>query len=103
VMASSSEFTIDYAELEGFGGVGDSPLTSGSPAPAPRMPSPSPDSTLPAAPTTALEHGGSRAPVFASPLEGDVDRIDAAHDDTPLCYHTIDDILSDHTVMPGSV
>jgi hypothetical protein len=57
-MALSSEFTVDYTELERFGGAGDSPSTSGSPAPALRMPSPSLDSTPPAAPTTALEHGG---------------------------------------------
>jgi hypothetical protein len=78
--ASSSEFTVDYAELEGFGGVGDSLSASGSPAPAPRMPSPMPDSTLPAAPTTSLEHSGSHAPAFTSPLEGDDDCIDATHD-----------------------
>jgi hypothetical protein len=102
-MVSSSEFTIDYAELEGFGGAGDSPSTSGSPTPAPRTPSPSPDSTLPAAPTTSPEHGGSDAPIFTSPLEGDEDCIDAAHDDTPLHYCTVDDILDDQAVMPGSV
>jgi hypothetical protein len=95
VTASLSKFTVDYAELEGFGGVGDSPSVSGSPAPAPRMPSPAPDSTLPAAPIAYLEHDGSCAPVFASPLEGDEDRINASHDDTPLRYHTVDDILSD--------
>jgi hypothetical protein len=27
-------------------------------------------------------------------LDGDEDRIDAAHDGTPLRYHTIDDILA---------
>jgi hypothetical protein len=101
--ASSSEFTIDYTELEGFGGAGDSPSTSGAATPAPRMPSSSPDSTLSAASTTALEHGGSHTPIFASPLEGDEDRIDAAHNDALLRYRTIDDILSDHAVMLGSV
>jgi hypothetical protein len=103
VTASSSEFTVDYAELEGFGGVGDSPLISGSPAPTPRTPSPVPDSTSPAAPTTSPEHGGLHAPVFTSPLEGDEDRINAAQDDTPLRYRTVDDILGDQAVMPGSV
>jgi hypothetical protein len=33
MMASSSEFTIDYAELEGFRGVGDSPSAYGLPTP----------------------------------------------------------------------
>jgi hypothetical protein len=102
-MASSSEFNIDYAKLEGFGGAGDSPSASGSPAPGPRMPSPTLDSTLLAAPTISPKHGGPRAPVFASPLEGDKDCIDVAHDDTPLRYRTIDDILGDQAVMPGSV
>jgi hypothetical protein len=101
--ASSSVFTVDYAELEGFGGAGDSPSTSGSLTPALRMPSLVPDSTRPAAPTTSLEHSGSHAPVFTSPLEGDEDRIDATHDDTLLRYRTVDDILSDQAVMPGSV
>jgi hypothetical protein len=41
--------------------------------------------------------------MFASPLEGDKDCIDAAHDDTLLCYRTVDDILSDQAVMLGSV
>jgi hypothetical protein len=36
-------------------------------------------------------------------LEGDEDRIDVAHNDTLLCYHTIDDILGDQAMMPGSV
>jgi hypothetical protein len=101
VMASSSEFTIDYAELEGFGGAGDSPSASVSP-PAPRMPSSTPDFAPPAAPTTSLEPGGSCTPIFTSPLEGDEDRIAASHDDTPLRYCTIDDILDDYVVMPGS-
>jgi hypothetical protein len=99
----SSEFTVDYAELEGFGGAGNSPSASGSPAPAPRTPSPAPDSTPPASPTTSLEHSGSRTLVFASPLEGDEDRIDTAHDDTPLRYRTVNDILGDQAMMPGSV
>jgi hypothetical protein len=67
------------------------------------MPSSVPDSTPPAAPRTSPKHGGSCAPVFASPLEGDEDRIDAMHDDTPLRCRTINDILSDQAVMPGSV
>jgi hypothetical protein len=100
---SSIEFTVDYAELEGSRGVGDSPSASSSPASAPKMPSPSPDSTPLAAPTTSLEHGGSRAPVFASSLEGDKDHIDVVHNDTLLRYRTVDDILGDQTVMPGSV
>jgi hypothetical protein len=62
-----------------------------------------PDSTPLAAPTTSLKHDGSLAPVIASPLEGDDGRINAAHDDTPLRYCTIDDILGDQAVMPGSV
>jgi hypothetical protein len=101
--ASSSEFTIDYAELEGFGGAGDSPSASGSPASALRMPSPVPDSTPPAVPTTSPKHGGSRAPIFTSPLEGDEDRINTAHDATLLRYCTVDNILSDQVVMLGSV
>jgi hypothetical protein len=36
-------------------------------------------------------------------LEGDEDLIDATHDDMPLCYRTVDDILSNQAVMPGSV
>jgi hypothetical protein len=36
-------------------------------------------------------------------LEGDEDCIDAMHDDTPLRYRTVDDILDDQAVMPGSV
>jgi hypothetical protein len=36
-------------------------------------------------------------------LEGDKDRIDVAHDDPPLYYRTVDDILGDQAVMPGSV
>jgi hypothetical protein len=101
VMASSSEFTIYYTELEGFRGAGDSPSASGSP-PAPRMPSSAPDFAPPAAPTTSLEHGGSCTPIFTSPLEGDEDRIDASHDDTPLRYCIVDDILDNQAVMPGS-
>jgi hypothetical protein len=101
--ASSSEFTVDYAELEGFRGAGDSPSASSSPAPAPRTPSPTPDSTPSAAPTTSPEHGGSCAPVFASPLEGDEDCIYATDDDNPLRYCIVDDILGDQAVMPESV
>jgi hypothetical protein len=104
--ASSSKFTIDYVELEGFEGADDSPSASGSPASAPSTPSLVPNSTLPAAPTTSSEHGGLRAPIFASPLEGDEDRIDTAHDDTPLRYRidtTHDDILGDQAVISGSV
>jgi hypothetical protein len=102
VTASSSEFTIDNIELEGFGGAGDSPSASASPTSAPRMPSPVPDSTPPMAPTTSLEHGGSHAPIFASSLESDEDRIDAVHNDTPLHYRTINAILGDQAMMPGS-
>jgi hypothetical protein len=91
----SSEFTINYAELEGFRGADDSPSASGSPAPSPRTPSPVPNSNLPIALTTSLEHSGSHAPIFASPVEGDEDHIDAAHDDTPLRYHIVDNILGD--------
>jgi hypothetical protein len=98
--ASSSEFTVDYVELKGFEVAGDSPSASGSLPPAPRTPSPVPDSTPPAAPTTSPEHGGLHAPISASPLEGDEDRINAAHDDTPLRYRTVDDILGDQAVMP---
>jgi hypothetical protein len=36
-------------------------------------------------------------------LEGDQDRIDTTHDDTPLRYRTVDDILGDQAVMLGSV
>jgi hypothetical protein len=103
VTASSSEFTVNYAEIEGFGGVGDSPSASVSPTPAPKTPSLVSDSTPLAAPTTSPEHGGSRAPIFTLPLEGDEDHIDTTHNDTPLHYHTINDILSDQAVMPGSV
>jgi hypothetical protein len=35
---SSSEFTVDYPELEGFGGAADSPSASDSPALSSRMP-----------------------------------------------------------------
>jgi hypothetical protein len=99
----SSEFSVDYTELEGFGGAGDSPSVSSSLAPAPSTPSPTPNSTPPATPTTTPEHGGSCAPIFASPLEGDEDCIDATHDNTTLRYRTIDDILSNQAVMPRSV
>jgi hypothetical protein len=67
------------------------------------MPSPPPDSTPPAALTTSPEHSGSCASVFTSPSEGDEDRIDAAHDDSPLRYRIVDDILGDQAVTPGSV
>jgi hypothetical protein len=97
---SSSEFTVDYAELEGFGGAGDFTLTIGSATPMPRTPSPALDPTPSAAPTTSLEPGGSHAPVFTSPLEGDEERIDAAHDNTLLRYRTVDDILGDQAMMP---
>jgi hypothetical protein len=36
-------------------------------------------------------------------LEGDEDRIDNAHDDTPLRYRTVDDILDNQAVTSGSV
>jgi hypothetical protein len=62
-----------------------------------------PNSTPPAAPTTSLEHGGSHAPIFASPLEGGKDHIDTVHNNTPLCYCTVDDILDDQAIMLGSV
>jgi hypothetical protein len=103
VMVLSSEFIVYHGELEGFRGAGDSASLSGSPAPTPRTHSPVPDSTPPVAPTSSSEDGGSHAPVFASPLEGDEDRIDVVHDDTLLCYRTIDDIFGDQAVMPGSV
>jgi hypothetical protein len=66
-------------------------------------PSTVPDSTPLAAPTTSLAHGASCVPIFNSPLEGDEDRIDAVHDNTPLHYSTVDDILGDQAVMLGSV
>jgi hypothetical protein len=62
-----------------------------------------PDSTPSAAPTTSLKHGGSHAPIFTSPLEGDEDYIDAGHNDNPLRYRTVDDILDDQAMMSGSV
>jgi hypothetical protein len=88
-------------QLEGFGGAGDSPSIFGSPTPDPRMPSPAP--TLPVAPVATPEHGASRAPIFATLLKDDEDHMNTVHNDTPLRYHTIDDILVDQAVVPGSV
>jgi len=38
-----------------------------------------------------------RAATFATPLDNDKDYLDAVHDDTPLRYRTMDDILGDQT------
>jgi hypothetical protein len=32
---------------------------------------------------------------FATPLSNDEDRVDAYHDDEPLCYHTMHNILAE--------
>jgi hypothetical protein len=40
---------------------------------------------------------------LATPLSNDEDRVDAYHDDEPLCYRTLDNILGDQPVPEMAV
>ncbi|RLN40738.1 hypothetical protein C2845_PM01G40940 [Panicum miliaceum] len=65
--------------------------TSASPTPS-MSPSPPP---LTPAPTTP-----PAAPEFVSPLANDDERVDASHEDTPLRYRVIDNVIGD-ALVPG--
>lgn len=114
------DFVIDYVHFEGPGGASSSSSPS-SPSPAPGSPSapastpppappacPPPPPVPPRSPTPAPTPPGSapaasarqRTVEFATPLSNDEDRVDAYHDDEPLRYRTVDNILGDQPV-PG--
>jgi transposase InsO family protein len=101
---SQGDFTVEFVQLGGAGGAAGS-SASGTPAPAP---SPGPPlaggfgSPAPATPVASPAPGGQSTPAFVTPLADDADHVDAAHDDTPLRYRTVDNILGDQAV-PGYV
>ena len=48
-------------------------------------------------PAATPASNGRRVATFATPLENNEDHLNAVHDDTPLRYRTMDDILDDQT------
>jgi hypothetical protein len=122
-------FTVEYVHFEGAGGVGSSlPPSMSTPVPEPPLTSPPrspattsaatrsspppPPSVTPCTPASTATPPGTSTPTparvehnlveFATPLSHDEERIDAYHDDEPLQYHTMENLLGDQPV-PGLV
>ncbi|KAK3121549.1 hypothetical protein QOZ80_8BG0656020 [Eleusine coracana subsp. coracana] len=70
-----------------------------SPPPAAQMPSPAPATPALPAPHAAVD--APVPPIFVTPPSNDEDRLDAYHDDTPVRYRTVDDLLGDTEPPPG--
>jgi hypothetical protein len=122
-------FTIEYVHFEGAGGVGSSlpsRMSTPVPEPPPTLASRSPATTSaamrssppPPQPVTPWTLALTATPLgtsiltparvehnlveFATPFSHDEERIDAYHDDEPLWYHTMKNLLGDQPV-PGLV
>jgi hypothetical protein len=119
-------FTVEYVHFEGAGGVGSTlppgmstpvpepPPTSAlrcpvTTSPATRSSPPPPQPEPPCTPAAMATPPGTSTPTparvensveFATPLSHDEERIDAYHDDEPLRYRTMENLLSDQPV-PG--
>jgi hypothetical protein len=116
-------FTAEYAHFEGAGGEGSSlppsmstPVSEPPPTSAPRSPattsaamrSSPPQPVTPHTPATMATPPGTSTPTparvehnpveFAIPLSHDEEHIDAFHDDEPLWYRMIENLLSDQSV-----
>jgi hypothetical protein len=123
---STYNFTVEYVHFEGAGGVGSS-LPPGMSTPVPEPPPssalhcpatisaamrpspPPPQLEPPCTPAATATPPGTSTPTparvensveFATPLPQDEERIDAYHDDEPLRYRTMENLLDDQPV-PG--
>jgi hypothetical protein len=124
-----NNFTVEYVHFKGAGRVGSSlppsmstPVPEPPPTSAPRSPAmtsaatrslpPPPQSATPCTPASMATPSGMSTPTparvenslveFATPLSHDEECIDAYHDDEPLRYRTMEDLLGGQTV-PGLV
>jgi hypothetical protein len=101
----TAEFTIEYIYIEALGAAATarpaSPCTLGTPTLSVRssvappltpvaVPSPSSVAAAPAA----------TSPEFVTPLESE-ERLDAAHEESPTCYRTYDNIIGAREPVPG--
>jgi hypothetical protein len=117
-------FTVEYVHFEGAGGVGSSlPSSMSTPVPEPlptsapcspamtsaatRSSPPPPQSVTPCTPVATTNPPGTSTPTparvenpveFAIPLSHDEELIDAYHDDEPLRYRTMENLLGDQPV-----
>jgi hypothetical protein len=118
-------FTIEYIDFEGAGGVGSSlppsmstPVSEPPPTSAPRSPAmtsaatrsspPPPQSVTPCTPASTVIPPGTSTPTparvehnpveFATLLSHDEERIDAYHDGELLRYCMMENLLDDHPV-----
>jgi hypothetical protein len=118
-------FTVEYVQFEGAGGVGSSlppsmstPVPEPPPTSTPRSPAttstttrsspPTPMPVTPCTPASTTTPPSTSTPTparaehnpveFATLLSHDEERIDAYHDDEPLRYHTMKNLLGDHPV-----
>jgi hypothetical protein len=102
----TAEFTIEYIYMEASGAATTarpaSPCTLGTPTLSVRssvappltpvaVPSPSSVAAAPAA----------TSPEFVTPLKSDKERLDAAHEESPTCYRTYDNIIGAREPVPG--
>jgi hypothetical protein len=119
-------FTVEYVHFKGAGGVGSSlllsmstpvpepPPTSASHSPATilaatRSLPPPPQPATPCTPASMATPPGTSTPTpahvehnpveFTTPLSHDEERIDAYHDDEPLRYRTMENLLGDQPVL----
>jgi hypothetical protein len=115
----NDNFIVEYVHFARAGGVGSSlppsmstPVPEPLPTSAPRSPATTSSTTRSSPPrtpaSTATPPGTSTTtparvehnPVeFATPLSHDEERIDAYHDDEPLRYHTMENLLDNQPVL----
>lgn len=113
----SSDFAIEYLArpppaLPAGGATSSAPaspapvqgssIATSSPgrSPAPTTPSPGSTPSLPQHFTPSYTPAPPPSPDFVSPLSNDDERVDAFHDDEPLWYRTVDNIIGDAPI-PG--
>jgi hypothetical protein len=104
----AAEFTVEYIYAEASGAIAAarpaSPHAPSSPTPSVRTPA-APPSTPVATPSPqsgAASVAGPAAPPpeFVTPLENDDERLNAAHGESPMRYHTYDNIIGVEEHMP---
>jgi hypothetical protein len=102
VVPSTVEFTVEYIHVSNPGAAARSayPRVPGSPARSPsfsaRMPTTPPFTQVAmTSPKSAASPADAAAtlPEFVTPLEDDEERLDAVHGESPMRYHTYDNII----------
>lgn len=102
----SSDFTIEYTFTHVAAAATPMPSDGGDEsvqqAQGARTPSPpAPASPMPTVATPSTPTATSPTPEFVSPPANDSARLDAAHDDTPVRYRTVDNLIGEGATPPG--